>query len=382
MTTCTIETHRLPAANMANTRTLKILRYGSGNNRPKAYIQAGLHADEAPGYLVMHHLTEALDAIDAAGGIKGEVVVVPAANPIGVSQWRDDRLQGRFNFSDGVNFNRRYPDLAATVADGVQDRLGGDADANIRLIREAFGRALEEVQAVDEAAHLKRKLMLAAHDADIVLDLHCDGQAVMHIYVGTSLWPGARDLSAWLGAEATLLADDSGVTPFDEACSRIWWTLAARFPDHPVPPACLAATVELRGQTDLSHALAAEDAGNIVRFLAGRGLVQCKTEPVEPPALKHEATPLRAVEHVKAPAPGVVVYRKQPGDMISAGEVVAEVVNPLPSKPVERLHPLRAAADGLLFARSTDRFARPGRILAKIAGRTPLRAEGENLLTP
>jgi hypothetical protein len=204
----------------------------------------------------------------------------------------------------------------------------------------------------------------------------------MHIYVGTSLWPSARDLSAWLGAEATLLADDSGVTPFDEACSRIWWTLAARFPDHPVPPACLAATVELRGQTDLSHALAAEDAGNIVRFLAGRGLVQGKTEPVEPPALKHEATPLRAVEHVKAPAPGVVVYRKQPGDMISAGEVVAEVVNPLPSESAERIHALRAAADGLLFARSADRFARPGRILAKIAGQTPLRAEGENLLTP
>lgn len=59
--------------------------------------------------------------------------------------------------------------------------------------------------------------------------------------------------------QAGLHADDSGVTPFDEACSRIWWRLAQRFPEHPIPPACLAATVELRGQTDLTHEMAAED---------------------------------------------------------------------------------------------------------------------------
>ena len=68
--------------------------------------------------------------------------------------------------------------------------------------------------------------------------------------------------------------------------------------------------------------------------------------------------------------------------MVSAGEVVAELVNPLPSESAERVYPLRAAADGLLFARSADHFARPGRILAKIAGRKPLKGKGENLLTP
>ncbi len=306
-------------------------------------------------------------------------MLVPAANPIGVSQWRDDRLQGRFNFSDGINFNRSYPDLAATVADLVRDRLGDDADANVRLIREACGRALEAIQPEDEAAHLKHKLMKTAHDADIVLDLHCDYQAVMHVYIGESLWPGARDLSAWTGAAATLLADDSGVTPFDEACSRIWWKLAARFPDRPVPPACLAATGELRGRADLSHAMAAEDAGNIIQFLVGRGFI--RGDAADPPALLNTATPLSAVEHVKAPAPGVVVFGKHPGDKITAGDVVAEVINPLPSKAAARRHAVRAAADGLLFARSADRFARPGRILAKIAGRKPLKDKDENLLT-
>ena len=86
----------------------------------------------------------------------------------------------------------------------------------------------------------------------------------------------------------------------------------------------------------------------------------------------------------ESPAPelGPVAGVDEVGRGPLAGDVVAAAVHPLPSKPVERLHPLRAAADGLLFARSADRFARPGRILAKIAGQTPLRAEGENLLTP
>ena len=36
--------------------------------------------------LVLHHLVRLLDEADRAGGIKGEIVVVPMANPIGVAQ--------------------------------------------------------------------------------------------------------------------------------------------------------------------------------------------------------------------------------------------------------------------------------------------------------
>jgi predicted deacylase len=379
MATRTVEDYRLPAASMANARTLKIIRYGDGPGGPRAYIQAGLHADEAPGYLVMHHLLAELDRRDEEGRICGQIVLVPVANPIGVSQWRHDGLQGRFNFTDGVNFNRSYPDLTETVAATVRKRLGDAPDTNIRRIRRAFGEALAALTPEDEAAHLKHKLMRLAHDADIILDLHSDYQAAMHVYIGESLWPAARDLAAWMGANVTLLADDSGVTPFDEACSRIWWRLAKCYPEHPIPPACLAATVELRGQADLSHPLACEDARNIIRFLAGRGVI---ADPVDtPPPLANEATPLSAVEYLKAPVPGVVVFFKNPGDLVAAGDVVAEVINPLPEDDGERQCAVQAQTDGILFARSADRFARPGRILAKIAGRESLRPAGQNLLT-
>ena len=84
-----------------------------------------------------------------------------------------------------------------------------------------------------------------------MLDLHADNEAVVHLYTGTPLWPDAADIAAETGARAVLLAEISGGNPFDEACSGPWWALARRFPDAAIPPACLAATVELRSNNDV-----------------------------------------------------------------------------------------------------------------------------------
>jgi predicted deacylase len=333
MGTKTIKQHVIPASSLANARTLTEIRYGDQKAVNKAYIQAGLHADEAPGFLVMHHLINLLDSADAAGKIDGHILLVPVANPIGISQWRDERLQGRFDFFDSINFNRRHLDITVQIAKRVKNRLQDSPRENVTLIRKTAGKVLGSLAPRDEAAYLKHLLLTLAVDADVVLDLHCDDQALIHVYLGTPLWPEAADLSAQLGAEVTLLAEDSGVTPFDEACSRTWWNLAEKYPDYPIPSACLAATVELRGISDVSHARGAQDAGNIFLFLQRRGLIQ--GVPPEVPPLRNQATPLRGVEHIKAQAPGVVVFLKKPGD----------------------------------------------RILAKIAGKVPFKDKGENLLT-
>ena len=377
--TRTINRHLLPVSSMANERTLTVVQYGPRDSDKKAYIHAGLHADEAPGYLVIHYLLNKLDQADLANTIDGQIMVVPAANPIGVSQWRDEALQGRFDFFNNINFNRRHIDLTEKIVDRIKDELSDAPDENVALIRKAAGDVLSSIVPIDEAEYLKHLLLLLSYDADIVLDLHCDDESIMHVYLGTPLWPEAADLPAQLGAEVTLLAEDSGVTPYDEACSRIWWQLARKFPDHPIPSACLSATVELRGRADTSHTLAARDAQNIFVFLQRRGFIQ--GEAPELPTLTNEATSLRAVEQVKAPAAGVVVFLKKPGDFISEGEMLAEIVNPLEIDQDKRLVAVKSCTEGILFSVNTDRFARPGRILAKIAGKKPFKEKGEDLLT-
>ena len=224
MTTGTkkINKHILPAASMGNERILTVIRYGAQTAGKKAYIQAGLHADEAPGFVVMHHLINMLDQADATNKIEGQIILVPVANPIGVSQWRDETLQGRFDFFNSINFNRRHLDMTTQIADRIKDQLHDTPEENVALIRKAAGEVLSSKESKDEVEYLKHLLLSLSYDADIVLDLHCDDQAVMHVYLGTPLWPDAADLPAQLGADVTLLAEDSGVTPFDEACSRIW----------------------------------------------------------------------------------------------------------------------------------------------------------------
>ena len=377
--TKTIERHRLPASSMGNARTLKVIRYGDRSSGRKAYIQTGLHADEPPGYLVMHHLIDLLDQADASSKITGEIVLVPVANPIGVAQWRDDTLLGRFDAYNGVNFNRRHWNITDPVAEKVKGKLVKKAGKNIALIRKAMGEVIGASKPVEEADYLKHLLLSLSHDADIVLDLHCDFQAVLHVYMGTPLWPAASDLPAQLGAEATLLTRISGEYPFDEACSRIWWDLAEKFPAYPIPPACLAATVELRGTTDVSHELGAKDAKNLFLFLQRRGLIQGRAPAV--PSIINAATSLRGVEHVKAVTPGVLVFLKKPGQLVKKGDTILEIINPLENKSKKRITRVKSRTDGILISTVLDRYARPGRILAKVAGKEPLKDRGDNLLT-
>ena len=86
--------------------------------------------------------------------------------------------------------------------------------------------------ALTETDQLKQKLQTLAMDADLVLDLHCDTQAVMHVYTGTPLAEAARPLGALLGAQALLVSEESGDDPFDEPVSRSWWELAGSTIEH------------------------------------------------------------------------------------------------------------------------------------------------------
>ncbi|NCT85225.1 MAG: succinylglutamate desuccinylase [Comamonadaceae bacterium] len=344
-------------------RELVSLHYGQPG-APKAYIQASLHGDELPGMLVAHHLRLQLDALEAAGQIRGEIVLVPMANPIGMSQFLLHAHLGRFELMSGENFNRHYPDQIEAVAAQVEPQLGADAAANVALLRRALKAAVLAAPVDTELQSQRRTLLGLSCDADIVLDLHCDAQAVMHLYTETPCWPECEPLARFLRSRVTLLAQDSGDSPFDEACSQVWWKWKQRFGDRfPIPQACLSATVELRGATDVTHELAAADAKNIVDFLRWRGLID-GTKPALPDAVG-EARPLAGSMPIKSPVAGVLTFLKEVGEEVSAGDVLAHVIDPITAQVTE----LKSPVDGLFFARDFLRFANAGMRVAKVSGR-------------
>lgn len=365
--------HPLIPPSPGTTRELLSLHYGLAGSGRKATIQASLHADEVPGLLVAHHLRRRLAALEAAGALRGEIVLVPYANPVGLAQRMMQAHLGRFDFASGHNFNRYYADLVPQACDLLEPALRAGTAPGVELVRDALRRACAGVTAETELESLRRTLLGLAIDADVVLDLHCDNEAVLHLYTATECWPEVEPLARLLGARAVLTAAVSGDEPFDEACSTVWPRIAEELGKRlgrPVslPAACTAVTVELRGETDVRHDLAEADAARLVDYLACRGLVD--GAPGSLPPLQCEPTPLEGSVPVVAPRGGVVVFLRELGDVVRRGEPLVEIVDPREGGSTV----LASPTDGVFYARESRRFATAGTRVAKVAGREAVRS--------
>jgi uncharacterized protein len=369
--------HALLSPSLGVQKTLTSLHFGRAGAQPKVYVQASLHAEELPGMLVAYHLRQLLEKAQADGRILGEIILVPVANPIGLAQRMDHKAMGRFEFDSAENFNRHYPDLAQAVLPIVQTQLGTDAAANVALVRAAMLHYLQQWQPDTELQSLRKTLLLLAHDADVVLDLHCDCESVMHLYTEEACWAQLAPLSNLLQCQAVLLAKNSGGGPFDECLSGVWWQLAqalqAQGHTAPLPQACQSTTLEFRGEADVSHPVAHQDAQALFQFLQHYGVVRPGASGLAGldvlPAARCQATPLAGSETLKSPAPGLLVFVAEVGQTLAVGDCVAEVIDPI----FARVHRVLAGVAGVFYARVRERYITTGGEVGKIAGATPFK---------
>jgi predicted deacylase len=366
-----VQTHDISLDSSSVRSQLTSFHYGRAGSGKKVYIQASLHADEVPPMLVAQFLRRELTRLEER--IRGEIILVPAANPLGLAQAIQGSPFGRFDLTTGTNFNRAYKHVAEDLKTSLRGQLGADANANVAIVREHARTSVASWEVCNDAEALKKQLLTMAIDADIVLDLHCDNEAVIHIYTGTPLADQIMPLASLLGAHAVLTARVGGGEPFDEACSRLWWDLAAHFgPDTPVPDnGCLSTTVELRGEMDVRYDLAEQDARALIQFLARAGAIDLDPAELTPlPAPLCQPTPLEGVQPVSAPHSGVLVMLRKLGEQVKAGETIADLINPVSGETTA----LKARADGVLFASTAHRHLLRGMAVAKIAGATAYRS--------
>lgn len=165
-------------------------KYGSEHTSDgRIYIQASLHADEIPGMLVTNHLIKLLDQAEARGEIKKEIVIVPYANPIGLSQFLFGSHLGRFSLDSTTNFNREWTNFTDSVWALACEKLTDDSAANVKIIRQCISSVINDITPQTEESSLKHLLLQEAAVSDVVMDLHCDSNAVMHMYTHDRLWP-------------------------------------------------------------------------------------------------------------------------------------------------------------------------------------------------
>lgn len=174
---------------------LPVYRFkGRNAAAPKTYIQAALHANELPGTALAHFLLEKLQQAEKDGAILGDITVVPQANPIGTAQSHFGELQGRFDLGSRTNFNRDFPLISLADRDYL----------------------IEDLDRYSATDRLKRQLLHMALGADLMLDLHCDDEALQYAYIDDAFWPEAGDLASALDMEAVFLSDGES-SAFEEA---------------------------------------------------------------------------------------------------------------------------------------------------------------------
>lgn len=336
----------------------------------KVHLQAALHADEHPGTMVLHHLLAMLRQADDQGLLRARFVVMPAVNPFGLGQQSLRHHIGRYDTNTGVNFNRRWPDLFAAIRTQLSGRLTADEVFNVNLIRTAVARWIDAQEPRTAAEQLRLLVLREAHDAEFVLDLHCDDDSLIHIFTSPELMPELQDLADWMGAAATLTAADSGGGSFDEVLPQLYRKVAQANPGKPVPMASATATLEYRGQADVFDTFGADDARRLWGFLCGRNLIDAAGGP--PPARMPEATPLEATEMIRVDRPGLVAYRVELGERVSKGQPVADLIAMDGPEAFMARTPILAGTDGLVLSRRMHKYAPRGTSIMKIVGTSVL----------
>lgn len=372
-------THKIYGDSPGKLTELLCFKFGSEQAERKVYLQAALHADEQPGILVLHHLLKRLKLAEEQGLLKAQFVVFPMVNPLGMGDIGFRQHQGRYDRASGVNFNRNWPDLFKAVSAQVAAQLTDDAQQNIQVVRSALKAWLVQSQPVTALQQQRHIVLQAAFDADFVLDLHCDNEALPHIFTAPQSAAVMQDLSDWMGAAATLLAEDSGGYSFDEVWSSLWIDLAKAYPDKPFPLACHSATLEYRGQFDTFDELNQDDAERLYGFLQSQGLIGgelIRSRPAPTPA----GTDLVATEMTRVQQAGLLAYKVQLGDLVKKGDLLADLIA-LDGEGafVERI-PVLAGTEGVIISRNINKYVWPGCSVAKIVGKEKLETRGEYLL--
>ncbi|RWQ56224.1 succinylglutamate desuccinylase/aspartoacylase family protein [Mesorhizobium sp.] len=312
---------------------------GTDKAGSSAYLQAALHAGELPGVVAIDALMPMLEKAEAEGRIKGSIIVVPQANPIGRAQYHFGEHQGRFHLGTRTNFNRGFPLLAAPDVELLPDTTLGTADQR-----------------------LKTRLLQLSIGHDIVLDLHCDDEGLAYLYVHARLWPAMADCAAAMGVDAVILWDEDTDGTFEGASITPYLNLpaeVARFDRR------VATTVEYRGILDVDGALAGADAEGLYRLLVARGVILDQALST-PGSFTGIVAPLENIDMMPAPRAGAVLYDVKPGDRVAKGALLATIVH-APGEAGGRTQ-LFAPQAGIILTRRSRRIIRAGEDLLKLVG--------------
>ncbi len=289
---------------------------------PKVYIQANMHGAEIQGNAVIYQLLNRLKTLE----IRGQITIVPQANPLGGNQKSGEYTMGRFDPLTGENWNRQYYCNLDFLPEFVAANIAVDDDMVRQRFREKLQQQLAEAVAnplgVKSGQHICYALQQLATEADYVLDLHTGPESSQHLYVAEY----SLDQAQYFNIPHVLIIPNGFDGALDEACFVPWWSLNEAFAEQgrDFSVGTEAYTVELGSQESINLAQASQDADSIFSYLCHKELfIQAHFAPAE---MTRYGCQLADYKTVYSPRGGLVEYSADNGEVLPAGEPLAQLL--------------------------------------------------------
>ena len=249
------------------------------NKAPSVYIQANMHGAEVQGNAVIYQLLELLKTLK----IKGDITLVPYANPVACNHKNGEYTLGRFDPITGVNWNRMYHFDEAMIMPFAEQHIGASDEEVEARFKQLMLAGIEQkldhnIFGLTTGQRIAYQLQRLAHQADLVLDLHTGPISSKHLYCPEY----CRDSAAYFDIPHTLIIPNNFDGALDEATFCPWWTLQDTFKtlgrNISISQGVLnkeSFTVELGSQEQIDLDVAHQDALGILSYLNYKGVLAC-----------------------------------------------------------------------------------------------------------
>lgn len=363
--------------------TIPVFRF-EGEGDKKVYIQANIHGPEIAGIGAAYDLIRFLNEQET---INGTITIVPSVNPVGLNSKINGAQVGYADLNETVvgNFNRIYqllvtnetssddPDSPQKISlpEFVEQHKNSDNETIQAAFVEALGAAIDDRWEKLGRNGLRHGLKLAltiqqlSYDANYLIDLHTASRAIYHLYT----FPECQSAAALFDLHYLILLDDSFNGVLDEAFLQPWLQLAAVFKaaGRDIDFASLdreAYTPEFGDGDTLDAEAMQQDARRIINYLREKGILVGE-------GMKHSGDYLAShhkhYDRYYAPTGGLLLWHKNPGDRIEAGDLLVTVVQSYELQTTsDAKTPVYASKDGILINKTSTQVVHEGMGLCSI----------------
>ncbi len=338
------------------------------------YIQANIHSPEIAGIGANYDLLKILRQQET---IRGTITVIPSVNPVGL----DTKFGGyQVGYADPNevtvgNFNRIYQMLVqekstspekVSLTDFVAAHRESEMETIVREFKSALRQALRSQREAREKYGLRFGLKLAytiqamALEADYLIDLHTASIAQYHNFTFEECLSSAR----YFGIQHIIQLDESFSGVLDEAFLQPYLRLQKAFANagRNIPFADFekeAYTLELGSADRINTSDMRVDAARLVNYLRYKGVLV--GEPVAPQGDFYLCPP-NDYKRYHAPVGGLILWHKQVGEEVKAGEVMATILQAYHELEV----PIVAHEDGIMNNLFESQVVHEGMIVASV----------------